>query len=175
MPEHPLRCSASSCQRRSILLRARRSLSSASSFRSSAAPGPGPHPLAPHPREGGLGNAGEWLWGRVAAWPAPLPKHRLLPIVEAARREGGRRAAPCAGLQGISPGILIGWGGEGPGFWGVDLEQGKDSVADSVRDYGEGPGAAGSCSYWQCGSGGETPIWQERRDPGWWIRTSAPV
>lgn len=156
--------------------------SPASSFRSSAAHGPDPHPHTPHPREGGLGNAGEWLWGRVAVRPAPLPKHGLLPIVEAVPCE--RRTACCSlrGAAGISacrsPGILLGWGGEGPGFWRPDPERtgaGKGLFRGLVRDYGEGPGAAGSCSHWQCGSGGETPIWQERRDPGRRIRTSAPV
>lgn len=66
------------------------------------------------------------------------------------------------------------WGGSGGGR-GEGPKGGKDSVRESVRDYGEGPGAVGSCSHWKCGSGGETPVWQERRDPGRWIRTPAPV
>lgn len=64
------------------------------------------------------------------------------------------------------------------GEWGLAGRRtrwGKDSVREPVKDYGEGPGAAGSCPHWKCGSGGETPVWQERRDPGRWIRTLAPV
>lgn len=40
-----------------------------------------------------------------------------------------------------------------------------------IRDHGEGPGTAGSCSHWECGFGGETPGWQERRASGQWIWT----
>lgn len=185
--------------RPSILLRAQHPLPCASSLSACSASsselsvllsflsgtrGPVPTRSHPTPREGGLGNAGEWLWGRVAR-PAPLPKHGLLPIVEAApcvRQEDGVQlpARGCCGdhsvLKPWHP-LRVGRGGpwlldSGPGG---GPEHGKDSVRGLVRDYGEGPGAAGSCSHWQCGSGGETPIWQERRDPGRWIRTSAPV
>lgn len=85
--QHPPVSAGASCPVLGILCAQRPPPSSASSFRSSAAPGPSPHPLAPHPREGGLGNAGEWLWGRVAARPAPLPKHGLLPIVKLLREK----------------------------------------------------------------------------------------
>lgn len=189
VPEHPPRCSASFCQLRSILLRARRSLSSASSselsillpFLGSArarSPPARTPPAGRRPRE--CRGVAVGARRRLAS---PSAQTRAAPHCRSCVE---RRRTACCSLRGAAGNLSVlkplhpfrvGRGGpwllgSGPGG---GLEQGKDSVADSVRDYGEGPGAAGSCSYWQCGSGGETPVWKERRDPGWWIRTSAPV
>lgn len=84
---------------------------------------PGPPPRPPRPQERGLGNPGEWLWGRVAAPSAasPLPRHGLIPIVKAAPRRGRESGVPGSGLR--DPFVLkllhyLRVGREGPGIWG---------------------------------------------------------
>lgn len=108
---------AGRCRRRGCSLRSRssedclccllfllRPQSSPPSSRSSKAP-LSPHPLTPHPRERGLGNTGEWLWGRVAAPSSASPSFKTWSDPHCKSCAPKRRREWCSlpGAAGSSP------------------------------------------------------------------------
>lgn len=151
------------------------------------APGAAPRPLppgsglsSPHLPRAGFGGARVRAGGGGgSSWPHFLPallrthpaagswsweEARLLPPAPAAA------AAGSAGAAGISYLGARARGGrwEGGRHRPSPLRAGERGARPH---HGQGPGAAGSRSHGERGSGGETPVWEERRDLGQWIRS----